>query len=222
MGILSNSFWNALLSRRGAVLAAVAGLHVVVLVAAVQARTRVTLAPEPARIHVAIIEDDAPHETPPQLEVPPPPRLVIPTIEMPVVEIPESQTITPLSPPQGVAAIAPPPPAAAPALVQSTAPVVLADNEIDYQRMPEPRYPRAAKQARLQGTVLVWVLIDQEGRPREVRVHKSSGYEQLDQEGCDAVSRALFQPYRERGVPRSAQAIVPVEFALNSGTARRR
>jgi protein TonB len=92
-------------------------------------------------------------------------------------------------------------------------------SDVDYLRMPAPRYPRAAKQARLQGTVLVWVLIDSEGHPRDVRVHRSSGYEQLDREGCDAVRRAMFRPYRRDGVGRSAQVIVPIEFTLTIRTA---
>ena len=199
---------------------AVAVLHIVVLVVAVYARTRITVEPEVVRIQMAILQEDTPQEAPPQLELPPPPEMAMPPIEVPVIDIPDSQAITP-PPPPVVAAVAPPP-IAAPVAEQSTAPVVLDENDVSYLRMPEPRYPRAAKLARLQGTVLVWVLIDAEGRPREVRVHKSSGYEQLDQEGCDAVSRAQFTPYRDRGVARSAQAIVPIEFSLNIRTARRR
>src|SRR6185369_8392103 len=220
MGVLGNSSRSELLSRRSAVFAAVAALHVVVLVVAVHARARVTAEPEVARIQVALLPEDTPHEVPLQPELRPPPEMMPPPIEMPIVEILDSQAIAPPLP-HVEAAIAPPPPQVAePAVVGSPTPVVLGETEVDYLRTPEPRYPRAAKQARLQGTVLVWVLIDQEGRPREVRVHKSSGYEQLDQEGCDAVSRAQFRPYRDRGIARSAQAIVPIEFSLNIRSAR--
>jgi TonB family protein len=69
--------------------------------------------------------------------------------------------------------------------------------------------------------VLVWVLIDAEGRPAEVRIHRSSGHALLDREGHDAVKAALFKPYRREGVALAAQAIVPVEFALTVRTASR-
>ncbi len=99
-------------------------------------------------------------------------------------------------------------------MARSDEPVMLDVDQVDYIRMPEPRYPRSAKQARLQGTVMVWVLIGTDGRPREVRVHRSSGYEQLDREGCDAVLHTQFKPYRLNGETRIAQAIVPIEFSL--------
>jgi periplasmic protein TonB len=131
---------------------------------------------------------------------------VMPVVLIPVIDVPDSRALT--TPPQ------PPPPAVKQVVARSEEPVMLDVDQVDYIRMPAPRYPRAAKLARLQGTVMVWVLIGTDGKPREVRVHRSSGYEQLDREGCDAVLQTQFKPYRLQGEARIAQAIVPIEFSL--------
>lgn len=211
MGLLVKPSTGGLLTRRGGAFAVVAGLHVIALVIAVHARVHAEAPVEASLMQVALLDESRPQEAPPELpppkiEPPPPPDIQMPVVLIPVIDVPDSHAIS--------AAPPPPPPAARPMLVRSDEPVMLDVDQVDYIRMPEPRYPRAAKQARLQGTVLVWVLIDTNGRPREVRVHRSSGYEQLDREGCDAVLHTQFKPYRLQGEARIAQAIVPIEFSL--------
>jgi protein TonB len=127
------------------------------------------------------------------------------------------------TPPRAItAAPAPtPPPAAAPVVVHDNQPVMVDIQEVDVLREPAPPYPRAARQARLQGKVLLWVQIDEEGRPRQVRVYQSSGHEQLDREGREAVARALFKPYSRNGRPQAATFLFPVEFVLSVRTANR-
>lgn len=220
MGLLAKPSRSGLLTQRGGVLAVVTMLHVLGLVLAVHARTHVAPAPPAVLLKVAFLDENRPVETPPTLpppriEVPPPVEIVMPLVDMPAIDMPNSRAI--------IAVVTPPPqpPAAATVPLRSDEPVMLDIEQVDYLRVPEPRYPRAAKQARLQGTVLLWVLIGPDGRPREVRIHRSSGHEQLDREGREAVSRALFKPYRQDGEARSAQVIVPVEFALTVRTVQR-
>ena len=67
--------------------------------------------------------------------------------------------------------------------------------------------------------MLLIVLIDPEGHARDVRVHRTSGFEQLDVAARDAVWAALFKPHRENGVARSARVIVPIQFSLTVRTA---
>jgi protein TonB len=151
-----------------------------------------------------------------------------PDLEVQLIEPPEFEVVVPLvsihleTPPPS--AISPPPPAP-PRAVQASVPrdampVMLDASEVDYVAMPRVVYPRAAKQARVQGTVLLWVLIDAEGKPAEVRVHRSSGSEQLDRAGREAVLDCRFKPYRRDGVALSAQVLVPIEFSLTTRTAR--
>lgn len=221
MGLLRQSSSTARY-RRGSLLAAVVALHAGALILLVNSRIRPDPMPQPEAIHVALLteEEQRPRqpELLPQLPVPPV-QVVVPLVEMPEPELPPPRAIIVQASPE------PMPPANAaptPAPMVDEGPVLLASEDVDYLRMPDPAYPRAARQARLQGTVLVWVLIDVDGRPKEVRVHRSSGFEPLDREGRDAVARALFKPHRQQGVARMAQAIVPVEFSLAVRTANRR
>jgi protein TonB len=137
--------------------------------------------------------------------------IVVPVVDLPS-EAPAPTAITVSPPPKAQ-------PAAAPVTVMSDMPVSI--DGADYLRPPSPRYPVAAKRARVQGVVLLRVLIDREGRPCEVRVHRSSGSEQLDAAARESVLQALFKPYRENGESRSAQVIIPIEFSLTIRTAAR-
>lgn len=221
MGLLARSSRGTMLTRRGGAFALVAALHVALIGALINMRMRVDKVGEPAPFHVTIAREERSIERPPEpkMERPPPPpvELVVPLVNV-IIET-ESRAIT-AAPPQPVTPPAPPP-VAPPVPVQAEAPVMLTVDQVDYLRVPKPSYPRAAKQARLQGIVQIWVLIDTDGHARDVRVHKSSGYAQLDNEACDAVRRALFAPYRHNGVPRTAQVIVPIEFTLTTRTASR-
>lgn len=202
---------------RVAAFAVVVTLHGVLAATLLQMRAHAEAAPEASLMQVSIVSPERPQEV-----VPPParPQLVLPLVpitmplpEVPVIRIAESRAIT-------IAPAQTPPPAPS-TVVSSDAPVTLTAEEVDYVRRPRPHYPRAARQAHIQGTVLLWVLIDEEGRPQEVRVHRSSGHELLDREGCDAVRHATFTPYRRAGKLLRVQVIVPVEFSLNIRSARR-
>lgn len=218
MGLLTAPTRTGLLSRRGGWFVVVAALHVGALFVLVHARIHANIEPEPVPIQVALLTSEQARESPPkppEIEPPPPPEVQIPPIEVPVIEIVESRAIT------VTAVAAPPPPAPPPVAPEVDAPILLNVDQVGYLKQPAPRYPRAAKQARQQGTVLVWVRIDTEGKPLEVRVHRTSGHEELDREGCEAARHALFKPYRQGGVARSAAVIVPVEFMLTKRTASR-
>jgi protein TonB len=148
---------------------------------------------------------DQPRVVPPKLEQPPV-QVVLPQIDMPVIDIPDSRALTVAHTP------APPsPPPAAPAIDPG---VPVAVDTVDFLRRDKPRYPPEAKRARAQGIVYLQVIIDPEGKPREVVVHRSSGFAQLDAAAREAVLGWLFKPYRENGIARSARAIVPVQFGL--------
>jgi protein TonB len=216
MGLLAKSSQGNSFTQRSGALAAVVGLHLVALVVAVNARTREERPIEGTIIQMAFLQEEpappepVPQLAPPSLEQMAPPEIVAPQVLIPVIDIADSRAITAAPP------APPPPPAAAPLVARTAEPVLLSEEQVEYVREPDPQYPRAAKLAKLQGKVLVWVLIDTDGRPREVRVHRSSGHEQLDRAGCDAASRALFKPYRQDGVSRSAHVIIPIEFRIGA------
>lgn len=102
---------------------------------------------------------------------------------------------------------APEPPASAPA-----APVFV--QQLRYARFEPPEYPSLSRRLGESGLVMVRVVIDEQGVPREVSVYRSSGHERLDRAAVQAVRRARFHPYRENEQARPASALVPVRFEL--------
>ena len=65
-------------------------------------------------------------------------------------------------------------------------------------------YPPEALRKHEQGTAVVELTIDDQGRPKACRIVKSSGYKLLDDQTCDLImSRAKFNPARDKdGKPR--------------------
>lgn len=86
--------------------------------------------------------------------------------------------------------------------------------DADYLRNPAPPYPSVARQLKLQGTVIVRVLVSPEGRPEAVRLEKSSSSSVLDQTALNAVQRWTFVPARQGDTPIPAWVDVPILFRL--------
>jgi periplasmic protein TonB len=78
---------------------------------------------------------------------------------------------------------------------------------------PDPEYSDAARKAKYQGMVVLWVVIDQNGRPRQVKVQRSLGMG-LDEKAIEAVRLWKFEPARKDGQPVAVQVNVEVNFRL--------
>lgn len=92
------------------------------------------------------------------------------------------------------------------------------DGQLAYLAAPAPPYPRDALRKHQQGTVLLEVLVDAQGRPRAVTLLRSSGYPSLDAVARRHVLRHWrFQPALRDGVAVPARGRVPVRFAIASG-----
>lgn len=86
---------------------------------------------------------------------------------------------------------------------------------LQYAAAPPPAYPAAARRMRFEGTVLLAVLVDTNGRPLRVEVRESSGHRQLDEVARDQVlARWRFQPAMRDGHAIQAIGLVPVDFRL--------
>lgn len=86
---------------------------------------------------------------------------------------------------------------------------------LEYADAPAPRYPRDALLAGIEGTVLLQVLVDTDGRPLEVSIHRGSGHRQLDLAARQHVLRRwAFRPAMKDGRPVQAIGLVPIEFSL--------
>jgi len=203
--------------RRGGVVAALAALHLGLLVVLLQSQAVRERLHEAAPVFLAVVP--APPPPPPTRTLPPPPRPVPtpPALAVPVIApapIPEPA-------PQAIAATPPAPPLPAPAVQAEAppappapAPRTLPSDAVQYLVPPAPAYSRASARMKEAGRVVLRVWIDEGGLPRDVQVATSSGFPRLDDSALAAVRQARFKPYVERGTAVAGWAFIPIEFAL--------
>jgi TonB family protein len=77
----------------------------------------------------------------------------------------------------------------------------------------EPEYSDAARKAKWQGAVVLSLLVDETGKPTEIKVKKSLGMG-LDEKAIEAVQKWQFKPGMKDGKPVPVAANVEVEFRL--------
>lgn len=157
-------------------------------------------------------EEPPPPPPPPVLKVEPfkpkvtPVRTVAPPKPEPVRADPVvTETVTPMSYP----AVTDPGPVAPPAGPTETAPSALG-----YKSMKSVAYPRSAVNQRLEGTVMLRVLVGIDGVPQSIDIEKSSGHVVLDRAARDAVMKWRFEPGTRNGQPFAAYGLVPIAFRL--------
>ena len=74
------------------------------------------------------------------------------------------------------------------------------------------RYSQRARMLRRQGTVVVQFSLMVDGQIQNVRLHKSSGFDELDQSALDAVAKATSVGARPAGL--AAEQKIPIKFML--------
>jgi protein TonB len=79
----------------------------------------------------------------------------------------------------------------------------------------QPQYPPLAKQARIQGTVVLQAVIGKDGSIQHLKA--ISGHPMLIQSAIDAVSRWKYKPYYLNGEPVEVDTQVTVNFTLAGG-----
>jgi protein TonB len=188
--------------NRPAFVAITIGLHVVAALALLSVRHATRDETPPAPIVASILEAPAEAEEAPPV-TPPPMQQVVYALPMPEQLSIDVETITP--PPATTAVIAP-------VTSQTVAPPMV--ESVEYVRMPTTVYPGESKRRREEGTVLLRVLVDPAGRPAQILIERSSGFDRLDKAAQDAVLKALFRPHEVNGVAQAAQVLIPVEFGL--------
>ncbi|WP_137971001.1 energy transducer TonB [Pseudomonas sp. F(2018)] len=215
------------LSRREAVLL---GLFALTLHGAVlywlSQRSEPVLPEVPVVIPPMTIEFAAPPPPPePVIEPPPPPvveELAVkppPKPEPPKPQPPKPKpkpkpvpkpVEPPPQPPKAETPPAPQPPKPAPAPVETPPSANAA-----YLKNPAPEYPSLAQRRGWEGTVLLRVHVQANGKPSEIQVQKSSGREALDEAAIRAVKRWSFVPAKRGDQTIAGWVTVPLAFRLN-------
>lgn len=171
--------------------------------------------------HTKVMQELSVQITPQKQELPkddvalPPPQLTQPTVI--TVAPPEVSIAAPPSPivvQQAVAKPAPPP-----AAMRST---VSGEGRDAYlgrllgQLNRFKQYPRAARQAHIEGVVQLHFVMDAQGKVLSFDIAKSSGRPILDNEALALIQRAQPLPALPADYPtRTLDAVVPIEFYLN-------
>lgn len=78
---------------------------------------------------------------------------------------------------------------------------------------PDPEYTDEARIAKTQGTCVLWLIVDEKGRPRNIRVVRGLGFG-LDAKAIEAVQQWRFQPALKDGAPVNVRISVEVGFHL--------
>lgn len=88
------------------------------------------------------------------------------------------------------------------------------DKMPSYSYNPKPRYPRQARNAGQEGTVILRVEVLFSGRVARIEIDKSTGYNILDTAAVEAVKRWRFTPAKRGSRSVTSWVLIPIEFNL--------
>lgn len=214
--------------RRVLAFAGIAALHVIAL-AALFVACDTPAQPQAARPMMVTFISEAPPQPEP---MPPPPKPVKPKPQPKMIATPKPSpsaiTVPPIEEkPVETAPIdeVPPPPPSPPAPTPTapTAPTALTapptvtppNFVAAYLNNPGPRYPSASIRSREQGTVMLLVLVNAQGRAEKVTVDTGSGHARLDEAAVEVVrERWRFVAAKQGDQAVAAWVKVPITFEL--------
>ena len=78
----------------------------------------------------------------------------------------------------------------------------------------KPAYPPMSRRLKEEGTVILHVLVSAEGKAKNVKVKRSSGYPRLDQSAENAVRYWRFIPAKRGNTPIDMSYDLPIKFSL--------
>ena len=83
-----------------------------------------------------------------------------------------------------------------------------------YRANPAPEYPKIARKRGYEGTVVLTVLVNEDGQVGNLWVFESSGYKVLDNAAVEAVREWVFEPGRRGDRKIEMWVQIPVMFEL--------
>ncbi len=81
-------------------------------------------------------------------------------------------------------------------------------------KSPDPKYPKSARKEQIEGTVVLWLIVNSQGSPEQIKVQRALGHD-LDQSAVDAVNRWKFVPAMKDGAPVPVMINVEVNFRMH-------
>ncbi len=168
-----------------------------------------------------VVQFEEIEQTRQELKAPPPPRPPIP-VEVPndvVFDDVELDLDVTLDLNAEAFDIPPPPPAPAMEepeeeieifVVVEQMPQIIGGNQKVYEYLA---YPEIARQAGIEGMVVVQIVVDPEGIPRDPVTARSAG-DVLDEAAVQAVMKLRFIPGRQRGKAVSVRLAIPIRFRI--------
>ena len=161
-------------------------------------------------------------ELPPEVKIPPPPESIVRPARPQVSEsvLDEDITIAATTFDENpVSELAPPPPDVE---VDPSEQPVYVDRDIDPRLLNGPEmirlmdrlYPKVLKEAGIGGEVLMWVWVDQEGKPGNAQINRSSGRVQLDEVALAIAAQMRFEPAMLLDKPVGVWVAQPISFSV--------
>lgn len=150
-----------------------------------------------------------------------PPPLVEITTAAPTITVAVAQ-VTPREVVAAAAPVSPVPnvvPNAVPTAV-STAPSLpalkqVAPGAVRYRVEPRMTVPLMSRRLHESGVVVLRIAVDARGLLKSAAVHKSSGFERLDQQALMEIRSARFVPQTENGLPIEWETLAPMSYELD-------
>lgn len=194
------------------VIAAIALLHVVVLVGLIKFDIVHIARPKPQLLVVNLMPE------------PPVPAAIAPK---PAPQVPTKVEPTIVTPPPIVAISAPPPPTVVTAPVQApralviAAPAVAAPAPAKAVDLDEnlisgkpPKYPIESLRKKEQGVVLLHLTVGADGRVTDIAIARSSGFDRLDTAALRAVREWRWRPLMRGGQPVAVSGDMSIPFTI--------
>lgn len=213
--------------RRPVGLLAIGAAHVAVLWLLLQSDVVTRAVQQATPLMVALLAEPArprppePLPPPPRLQVPPP-LAVLPPPELQVKapDAPAAPALTSVAPPVPAPVVAAAPAPAEPLPVRVApatppTPPVLPASAIRYRVPPPVEVPLASRRLHESGTVLLRVLVDAQGLPRLITLHRSSGFARLDEQALAAMRQARFQTVNDNGSAIEWVVIAPLQYDVD-------
>lgn len=180
--------------------------------------------PEPVQVTLSAPVQPKPPAAAPRLaaDLPHFQPVSVPHLEVPVVLLstPAPAVVSESPAPQMTVQLTPPKSTVAPAVLRAALPAIqegprtVAASAVQFLQAPAVVVPAMSRRLGESGTVVLKVVVDVRGLPRQIVLHQSSGYSRLDEQALQAMRQARFKPYMENGEPQEMLVLTPIEYEL--------